>query len=607
MSLLPVGYNSGVVPCSSVRAAALAVLLLAELILPAPAAALPRKSDTWIQLRSPHFTFFSDASAPAVRKIALDLERLRSALSQLNPNLQLVSPVPTWIYVFKSTSSFAPYRLLYEGRPHPGEGYFASHPYGNYVAINADPRRDATGLIYHEYLHDVLSNNYPDLPLWLNEGLAEYYSTFEVAGGEAKIGLPIPSHVYWLRDNAMIPLPQLLAMDQSSKDYNEGDRRGVFYAESWALTHYLMAGARRQQTREFLRDLVNGAGGREAFQRAFGDLAVLERDLRAYVRNGLFESQRFPITQEDVALDVAPLAGPDALYRLGTLLLHNGDEKHAAAEEHFRAALAASPGHGPALAGLGRVAGDAGRLAEARAHYEQAAKAAPDDFFVHYLWGLSLLEPAPDPGALPKAKAALQRAVELRPDFAEGWGRLAQALTYEDPLPPGAGKVFETAWKLMPSRQDFAFNLVVFYARSGQPARAEELIEKVLVPHRRPDLVEKAREAVLLGEWQQIENDLVKPGKLAEAAPRLEALLPRAASPERRAALESRLQEIRDALDYNSFADRYNRAVDFLNAGKDAEAIKILEELAARTRNPGQAEEARKLLEKVKAAPKRKG
>jgi tetratricopeptide (TPR) repeat protein len=594
-----------VVPRSSVRAA-LAVLLLAGLILPPPATPLPRKSDAWIQLRSPHFTLFSDASEPAARKIALGLERLRSALSQLNPNLQLVSPVPTWIYVFKSTSSFAPYRLLYQGRPQPAEGYFASHPYGNYVAINADPRRDATGLLYHEYLHDILSNNYPDLPLWLNEGLAEYYSTFEVAGGEAKIGLPIPSHVYWLRDNAMIPIPQLLAMDQSSRDYNEGNRRGVFYAESWALTHYLMAGERRQQTREFLRDLVNGAGGPEAFQRAFGDLAVLERDLRAYVRNGLFDYQRFPVTQEDVALKVAPLAWPDALYRLGTLLLHNGDEKHAAAEEHFRAALAASPGHGPALAGLGRIAGDAGRLAEARAYFEQAAKAAPDDFFVHYLWGLSLLEPAPDPGTLPKAKAALQRAVELRPDFAEGWGRLAQALTYEDPLPPGAGKVFETAWKLMPSRQDFAFNLAVFYARTGQPARAEEMIEKVLVPQKRLDLVEKAREAVLLGEWQQIENDLVKPGKLAEAAPRLEALLPRATNPERRAAIESRLHEIRDALDYNSFAERYNRAVDFLNAGKDPEAIKILEELAARTRNPSQADEARKLLEKVKAAPKRR-
>ena len=593
------------------RAAAPAVLLLAVLLAigAAPAAALPPKNDPWIQLRSPHFTLFSNASDRRARKIALDLERLRSALSQLNPDLKLGSPTPTWIYVFKDTGSFAPYRLFYQGRPRTGEGYFVTHPYGNHAAINADPRRNATRLIYHEYLHEVLANNYPDLPLWLNEGLAEYYSTFEVVGGVAKIGQPIPLHVVWLLRNALIPLPQLLAMGASARDYNEGDRRGVFYAESWALVHFLLSKPeRRQQTAELLRDLAAGKRGADAFQQAFGDLGALERDLRTYVQFGVFDEQRTPILEEaSVRLDVAPLAWPDALYRLGDLLLNNGDEKHTAAEEHFRAALAASPEHGPARAGLGRIAQDAGRLAEARAHYEQAAKAAPDDFFLHYLLGLSLLEPAPDPADLPQAKAALRRSVELRPDFAEGWGRLAQALTYEDPLPPEAAKVFETAFRLMPSRQDFAFNLAVFYARSGQRAKAEELIENVLVPHKRLDLIAKARESVLLGAWEEIENDLIKKGKLAEAAPRLEALLPQAPTPERRQALQRRLDEILNALDYNSFADRYNRAVDFLNAGKDAEAIALLEDLAAKTRNPGQAQEARTLLEKIKAAPKRKG
>ena len=38
----------------------------------------------------------------------------------------------------------------------------------------------------------------------------------------------------------MIPLPELLAVNQSSPLYNEGDRRSIFYAESWALTHYLL-------------------------------------------------------------------------------------------------------------------------------------------------------------------------------------------------------------------------------------------------------------------------------------------------------------------------------------------------------------------------------
>jgi tetratricopeptide (TPR) repeat protein len=594
------------------RAAAPAALLLALpallALLAAPAAALPRPEVPWIELHSPHFTLFSDAGERTARKIALDLERLRSALSQLNPGLELASPVPTWIYLFKDTASFAPYRLLYQGRPQSGEGYFVVHPYGNHVAVNADPRRDVRRLIYHEYLHEVLANNYPDLPLWLNEGLAEYYSTFEMAGGEAKLGAPILGHVAWLLQHALIPLPQLVEVDTSSRDYNEGDRRGVFYAESWALVHYLLAKPeRRARTAEYLHGLAAGRHGPDAFERAFGDLATLERDLRAYTRIAVFDTQRAPVAQDgSLRLEVSPLPLPDALYRLGDLLLQNGDAAHAAAEEHFRAALAAAPGHGPARAGLGRIAQDAGRLAEARAAYEQAAREAPDDFFLHYLYGLSLLEPAPDPPSLPRAKAALRRAVELRPGFAEGWGRLAQALTYETPLPADAAQVFETAFRLMPWRQDFAFNLAVFYARTGRRAQAQKLVDDVLVPGRRADLIERAQESLLLGEWDEIETGLVKKDKLEEAVPRLEALLPRMKSPERHAALEKRIDEIRGALDYNSFAGRYNRAIDFLNAGKDAEAIALLEELAAKTRNPGQADQARVLLERIKAGPRGK-
>lgn len=572
-----------------------------------PAAALPRQ-EGWFQLRTPHFTLFSNASERTARGIGLDLERLRSSLSQLNPGLELNAPVPTWIYVFKSTSSFHPYRPVQQGKVKSVEGFFYSHPYGNYVAINADPRDEPTEIVYHEYLHHVLGNNYPMIPLWLNEGLAEYYSTFQVSGNEARIGLPIPEHVFWLQQNAMIPLRDLVSVDTDSRDYNEGNRRGVFYAQSWAFVHFLLSTTpeRREQTATYLRDLFSGVPSDEALQRAFGDIALLERDLRAYVQRRVFNSLRVPVAQDsEIKVEVAPLPWPDTLYRLGEMLLHGSEEQLPTAEEHFRAALAVAPEHGPATAGLGRIAQRAGRMAEARPLYEKAARLGPDDFFLQYLLALSLLEPPPpDPASLPRARAALEKVVALRPDFAEGWGRLAQAMSYEKPLPPEAVGVFEKAWRLMPSREDFAFNLALVYSQTGQREKARTLSDKVLA--NRPELAEKIREAMQVGEWKEIEDGLVSQGKLAEAVPRLEELLPRVTNPERRAALQSRLEEIRNVLDYNSFGERYNRAIDFLNAGKDAEAIAILEELVARTRNPGQAAEAKKLLEKVKAGPKKK-
>ena len=77
--------------------------------------------------------------------------------------------------------------------------------------------------------------------MWLNEGLAEYYSTYALAanGKRADIGRPIPRHVALLRER-FLPITQLIGVERSSELYNEGDRQSIFYAEAWALTHYLM-------------------------------------------------------------------------------------------------------------------------------------------------------------------------------------------------------------------------------------------------------------------------------------------------------------------------------------------------------------------------------
>ena len=51
-------------------------------------------------------------------------------------------------------------------------------------------------VIFHEYAHLLLRRNQPFWPLWLSEGMAEIYATFEVNGRDhARIGLPIDHHL----------------------------------------------------------------------------------------------------------------------------------------------------------------------------------------------------------------------------------------------------------------------------------------------------------------------------------------------------------------------------------------------------------------------------
>jgi Flp pilus assembly protein TadD len=574
----------------------------------APARALPSPRDPWIEVHTASFTLFSEAGERKTKEIGEDLERLRDALSQLSPGLALSSPTPTYIFIFQDAPSFQPYQRTYNGKPLDSGGYFLGRQLANYVAINGNQHGDEKVIIYHEYLHYLMNNNFAALPLWMNEGLAEYYSTFQAAKDEARIGLPVPEHVFWLRQHTFIPFTTLFAVTEKSPEYNEADRRGGFYAESWALVHYLISGnpERRRQASEYLRLVQAGTPPDRIFAKAFGaDPTRLEHELRIYIQKKLFDYTRVPIrSAASLSVDVKPMARADMLYRLGDLLANLSDDRAAEAGEHFRAALALQPDHGPALAGLGFLAERAGRTDEARASYEKAAKLAPDDVRVQYLYANNLIaDPGPD--SLRLARAALKLAVALRPDFGEAWARLGYTYQTEEDLPPEAVQALETAHRLLPARMDVAHNLSLAYARNGQEAKAQELIDRVLVPQATPEQVESAREGLLDEEHRRAE-ELIGVQKLAEALPVLEAVKAKTSRPQRRAEIEQRIEEIRHALNFNAFVDRYNQAVELANRGKVPEAAAILETLLETTQDPVQVERARTLLERLRPIRKKK-
>jgi hypothetical protein len=103
--------------------------------------------------------------------------------------------------------------------------------------------QDAFSVIFHEYTHLLVNNTFKNAPVWFNEGLAEYYSTFKITDDrKITLGTPIGNHVYLLRDSKMLPLRTLFEVDHKSPHYNESKKQGIFYAQSWALMHYLLIG-----------------------------------------------------------------------------------------------------------------------------------------------------------------------------------------------------------------------------------------------------------------------------------------------------------------------------------------------------------------------------
>ncbi len=248
-----------------------AALILATLASPAVGAVeLPRESERWIELTTGNFTFFSNAGPRTTRAVASDLEELRAVLAHVTA-LDLDSPVPILVYVFKNRGSFEPYRHYYASQPVATAGYFLERTSANSIAICADAREDASSIVYHEYVHFVASANFPRLPLWYEEGLAELYQNFEVTGGKARIGLPVWRQLALLNTSPTMTLPELFAVEHGSPAYNDPSRKESFYAQSWALVHYLLIGseARRAETARFIALLHEGAPPRPHSPRPF--------------------------------------------------------------------------------------------------------------------------------------------------------------------------------------------------------------------------------------------------------------------------------------------------------------------------------------------------
>src|SRR5215213_11028311 len=196
--------------------------------------------DTWVSVRTKNFLLVGNAGEKDIKRVGLKLEQFREVFTRLFPTMRFNTPVPTTVVVFKNDSSYGPFK------PGPNiAGYFQPGPDVNYITLTTEVRgqQDPFTVIFHEYTHLLVENTFKDVPLWFNEGLAEYYSTFSITDDQKVVmGTPIASHVYRLRESQMLPLKTLFEVDQTSPHYNEKDKRGIFYAQSWALMHYMILG-----------------------------------------------------------------------------------------------------------------------------------------------------------------------------------------------------------------------------------------------------------------------------------------------------------------------------------------------------------------------------
>ena len=535
---------------------------------------LPKPGQKWIEVRTDHFRFFSNAGKGATRRVAVDLEELRAVLADLT-DYELQSPIPTLIYVFRHDRSFEPYKILYQGKAAAISGYFMAREDANYIAISADSR-DASRIVFHEYVHYVSANNLGYLPTWFSEGLAEFYSSFEVIDDTVYIGLPIMSHLAVLRGSLPIPLDQLLAVDRGSPLYNEKDRKGEFYAESWALVHYLLLGNedRRQQLSHFLELIHDGTSEDTAFTAAFGtDSETLAREVRGHLRGPRFRFAQVTTEIDDEAgLSVREMSHSEVLYRLGDLLANQNVDRPERTV-YFEASIKADPENGLALSALAFEKEMTADRAAAEDLYRRALRASPDDPMVLFRWGDFLSRHGVDQL---EAINALTRSTRFDPTFAPAWARLAAVYSQAGVTSPEALAAAETAHRLLPTNDEVAGDLLALLLRSDHRSRAVELVESSFRSRPRS----RAQAWMMILQYDFIRSrELLRDGRPEEALLRIEQaenVAERGSNPE---FIHRGITTVRHAIAEYEAAALFDRA-NALFATGDLEGARTMLELA---------------------------
>lgn len=469
--------------------------LLGACLLAVPAAA----QRTWTEVRTPHFTVITDGSPKDGRRLAEQFERFRAVLERLTRGGITRSERPVEVLAARDERSFralAP--QFWEGREQakPAGLFLRGHD-RLHVALRLDADRNYAEVmreagytanpyhtVFHEYVHALLQNN-ERLPLWLDEGLAEFYANSIIEDERVLVGKPSADSILYLRETSLMPLERLLQVTRESPEYRQEDLTARFYAQSWALLHYLRLGekgALQPRLTAYRERIERGVDSLTAAREAWGDLDRFQQGLFRYIRSLRFyqEVMPGPTTIDTSGWTSRPLPVADAA--LARARFHAHMQRTAEAEALMAEAAAAGAADAPELHEVrALLQQQAGKSDEALASYQRALSLGSKSAMTHFEVARRALNGPPDVDRLREAQALLEKAIALEPTFAPAYAVAAEILLARNIEPQRAFEMGMRTVELMPG-EIFGY-LVAGRAvlRLDRPADAVTLARRALV------------------------------------------------------------------------------------------------------------------------------
>ena len=464
-------------------------LLVFSLLLPAVAAADPMPRAGWIGLKAPNFYVIGDVGQRDLREVTRHLEQFREAIGIIFPKAILSTSTPTTVLVFKSHKNYEPVKPLYQGKIKKNiAGYFQPGRSLNYVTFTMEEGIEQLDIVYRR--------------VRAPGGEQQHHRRAAVVQRRPRRVLPhVPDHRQRQARDArqggrgpraaaadhFIPLADLVKVDHKSPLYNESARQSIFYAESWALVHYLLLGEQQKYVSHagsFVAALADGASFEDACQRQLGLTGdQLQQLLTRYIRGDMFPMQSARFTERIGKIDdlpVTPVSEAEVHATLGDVLLNMG--RTADARVELDRAVALDAGYAPAHTSLGMVASRENREDDARKELEMAAGLPTATYVSQFEFANALAQSwaNPAPGDGEKIEKALRRAIELNPSFPDAYEMLAWKLGQNEASLDEAMRLVNKALDLAPGREAYVFRKAVLLANKQDFTAARSLLTQII-------------------------------------------------------------------------------------------------------------------------------
>jgi tetratricopeptide (TPR) repeat protein len=469
--------------------------------------------DQWVQVSSSHFIVVTNSNEKQARHILDQLERMRWVFQILYPKINADPSAPIQVFAAKNARTFQsvePQAYLAKGQLNLA-GYFLTTQDKNFILLRLDADQEHPfATVYHEYTHLQFRSAGDWMPLWLNEGIAEFFQNTEIRDKDVLVGEPSSDDILYLRQQALIPLPVLFKVDASSPYYHEEQKGSVFYAESWALVHFLEVNDKDRGTHslgDYATLMSQHKDSVEAATAAFGDLKRLQSALQSYIQMGNYKefvlnSAKAPI--DETSYTAVPISQIQADAARAEILADV--ERQQDARDLIKSILNADPGNVLAREVLGNLELRAGNREEARKWYGEAIRLDSKSCLANYYFAAISLQSSGSGD--PEIESSLRTAIQLNPKFAPSYELLASYYAMRHNNLAEALSLITTAVSLDPGNLSYRLNASQILVESANFSQAATVLQTAMKLARNPGEVSMVQSRIdQLSRFQQMSAD----------------------------------------------------------------------------------------------------